>query len=162
VTTTLGNVGGVYTRLFAFGGRSFAVWDTGGRLIFDSGKKIEKVLSTRFPGFFADSRSDDKGPEPEDLTLGTVGGRPYLFVGLERADGVAAFDVSVPGDPRFAAFIDGGDCPTATAARPCHMPERLAFVPPRGGSSGEVLPPLLLVTNELSATTAAYALQPRR
>jgi hypothetical protein len=43
------------------------------------------------------------------------------------------------------------------AVRPCHMPERLAFVPASASPSGQAL---LLVTNELSATTAAYALWP--
>jgi len=29
-------------------------------------------------------RSDNKGPEPEGVTLGTLVGRTYAFIGLER------------------------------------------------------------------------------
>jgi len=34
-----------------------------------------------------DSRSDDKGVEPESVVVGEVNGRPYAFVGLERDGG---------------------------------------------------------------------------
>ena len=37
--------------------------------------------------------------------LGASAVRPYLFVGLERANGVMAFDVSEPESPLFAGFI---------------------------------------------------------
>jgi 2',3'-cyclic-nucleotide 2'-phosphodiesterase / 3'-nucleotidase / 5'-nucleotidase len=160
VTFTLGSFGdGDYEQLYSFGGRSFAVWNTNEQLVFDSGKGIEALLATEFPGFLADTRSDDKGPEPEDLVLGTVAGVPYLFVGLERADGVLAVDVTDVAGPRIAGFIGGVDCPPERV-RPCRMPERLAFVPARFSPSGQSLPPLLLVTNELSATTEAYELRP--
>ena len=82
-------------------------------------------------------RSDDKGPEPEDLVLGRIGGRPYLFVGLERANGVMAFDVSEPESPLFAGFIGNPFDPAfmtvtnadGTTKADGEEPERLDFVP---------------------------------
>ena len=97
VTKTRGKPGSVYNKLFAFGGRSFAVWDSEISILSTiAAAPIEKRLAKRIPDYFFDVRSDDKGPEPEDLVLGRIGGRPYLFVGLERANGVMAFDVSEP------------------------------------------------------------------
>ena len=48
----------------------------------------------------ADTRSDNKGPEPEGLDIGTIHGRTYAFVGLERNSGIAVADVT---DPEGAA-----------------------------------------------------------
>ena len=94
----------IYDELYTFGGRSFAIWDTSGHLVNDSGSMIEDLLAD-MPDYFYDKRSDDKGPEPEDLAFGRVGGRPYLFVGLERANGVMVFDVSNPEAPSFETFL---------------------------------------------------------
>lgn len=154
VTSTRGSQGGVFTTLYAFGGRSFAVWNGQGRLVHDSGGTIERLLATEFPSYFEDSRSDDKGPEPEDLVLGRVGGRPYLFVGLERANGVMAFDVSNPADPAFAAFLAN---PADPGFPEGENPERLDFVPALVSATGNAL---LLVTNEVSGRTRAFELTP--
>jgi hypothetical protein len=43
--------------------------------------------------------SDDKGVEPEGVTLGVVGRKPVVFVGMERADAVAIYDISNPYHP---------------------------------------------------------------
>ena len=151
VTTTRGASGGVYRRLHAFGGRSFAVWDTQGRQVFDSGRMLEDLLAAR-PGYFFDARSDDKGPEPEDLAFGRIDGIPYLFVGLERANGVMAFDVSDPASPVFAEFLANPENPAFPAGE---HPERLDFVPAGASPTGSAL---LLVTNEVSGTTRAFQL----
>jgi hypothetical protein len=39
-------------------------------------------------------RSDDKGPEPEGLTLGQAYGRTLGFIGLERMGGVLMVDLA--------------------------------------------------------------------
>lgn len=151
VTSTAGSVGGVYHRLYAFGGRSFAVWNTRGRLVYDSGDTIERTLAARFPDHLYESRSDDKGPEPEELIVGRIDRDPYLFVGLERANGVMAFDVADPEHPDFAGFIA---YPVDASLADGERPERLAFVPATSNpASGK---PLLLVTNEVTRTLQAY------
>lgn len=37
-----------------------------------------------------------KGPEPENVTVGTVNGRTYAFAGLERIGGVMICDITDP------------------------------------------------------------------
>ena len=41
-----------------------------------------------------DTRSDDKGPEPEAIAYASLGGRHYAFVGAERQNGIYAFDIT--------------------------------------------------------------------
>ena len=117
--------------------------------MYDSGSAIERQLAERFPGNFLDGRSDDKGPEPEDIVVGPVDGRTYAFVGLERANGVMAFDVSQPSSPSFAGLIAN---PPGAGFADGEQPERLAFVPAAGPNERA----LLLVTNEISGNTRAF------
>ena len=85
ITNTRGKVNGKYTELYAFGGRSFSVWSSGGSLIFDSGDDLEQQIAHDSPSLFnanhngatgntPDTRSDDKGPEPEGLTIENLSG----------------------------------------------------------------------------------------
>jgi hypothetical protein len=53
-----------------------------------------------------ETRSDDKGPEPEDVTLGKVAGRTYAFIGLERVDGGMVYDISDPRTPFVGTFTE--------------------------------------------------------
>ena len=52
-------------------------------MIYDSGSMIEDLLAV-MPDYFYDGRSDDKGPEPEDLAFGRVE-RPSLPLRRSRA-----------------------------------------------------------------------------
>ncbi len=75
VTKTLGdaNGDGLYESLYTLGGRSFSIWTTDGTQVFDSGSDFERIVAASNPAFFNasnddrtfDSRSDNKGPEPE-------------------------------------------------------------------------------------------------
>ena len=119
-----------YEQLIAYGGRSFSIFnaDTQQR-VFDSGSAFEVVTAQRLgaDGFNAtndenggDDRSDDKGPEPEAVTVGQIGQRTIAFIGLERVGGIMVYDVSVPEAPQFLQYLttrnfdeapetDGGD-----------------------------------------------------
>jgi hypothetical protein len=110
ITTTMGKgPAGFYTELFAFGTRSFSIWDVDGHLKYDSGDALERITAEAYPSNFNasninndfDNRSDDKGPEPEGVVIGKVSGTPYAFIGLERIGGVVVFDVSDPQTPKF-------------------------------------------------------------
>jgi len=46
-----------------------------------------------------DLRSDNKGPEPEAITIGDVGGRRFAFIGLERIGGAFVYDITNPTQP---------------------------------------------------------------
>ena len=80
-----------------------------GQLVSTTGDELERVTAGAVPAFFNsdhgassfDNRSDDKGPEPEGVTLGKVGGRTYAFVGLERIGGVVVYDITDPARPQF-------------------------------------------------------------
>ncbi|TRT77368.1 MAG: PEP-CTERM sorting domain-containing protein [Microcystis aeruginosa Ma_AC_P_19900807_S299] len=159
------NAQGQYSQLFAYGGRSFSIWNvtTGLSQVFDSGDDFEQILaafsatpltpsifnSDGTPSTF-DSRSDNRGPEPEGLAVGTVGNRLYSFVGIERAGGFMVYDITNPSNPLFTNYINDwqlGDI----------SPEGLLFIPAADSPNGT---PLLIVANEVSRNVAIYSVKP--
>ena len=109
ITTTLGdnNDDGDYEALYSYGARSFSIWDglTGER-VYDSGNELEKVVIAA--GRYDDGRSDAKGVEPEGVVLGTIGHRTIAFIGLERVDAVAVYDVTNPYSPNSCSCSKAG------------------------------------------------------
>lgn len=160
-----------YTELVAYGGRSFSIFDAGSQqLVFDSGSDFEVITAQRLgaDGFNAtndenggDDRSDDKGPEPEAVALGTIAGRTYAFVGLERVGGLMVYDISTPEAPQFVQYINPRDFSEPTqnpddSYNPASGdlgPEGIVFVPAADSPDAT---PLLLVGNEVSGTVAVY------
>ena len=149
---------GDFDRIETFGARSFSVRDAQGNLVFDSGSQLERIIAAATPTFFNadsgdiarfDTRSDNKGPEPEGLALGTVGDRTYAFVGLERAGGgVMVYEVTNPTKPVFIEYvITPGDV----------SPEGITFISGDKSPNGKSL---LVVSNELSFTTAIFEFAP--
>jgi len=112
ITTTMGDIDadGDFDALYSLGARSFSVWNGNtGDLVFDS--KNELDVKAKELGAYDDNRSDDKGAEPEAVTLGKVGAKTIAFVGLERADAVAVYDVTNPTTPVFIKMFSTGDAP---------------------------------------------------
>ena len=142
VTLTLGDLepDGEYEELYAFGGRSFSILDENGAIIWDSGDMIEQIIAALFPELWQDGRSDNKGPEPEGVTIGLIGDRYFAFIGLERTSMVMMFDITDPMSPFYldTIFTDGDV-----------SPEGLAFFD-YGDKS------YLAVSNEVSSTTSLY------
>jgi len=163
-------------EIFAFGARSFSIYDSSGNQVFDSGDMLEQITrDTAGVNFNAsnddnsvDDRSDNKGPEPEGLTIGMVDGMPVAFIGLERVGGVLAYDLSDPANPLFLDYvnnrnfnepvsleaeIDGEmvDVPNPLAGD--LGPEGLLFIDAADSPIGQAL---LVVTNEVSGTTTIY------
>ena len=151
------------TALYAFGARSFSIWNADVEQVWDSGDLLERLVARVFPGDFNksndgnggfDSRSDNKGPEPEGAVIGKVGGRTYAFVGLERQGGVVVVDVTDPTAPVLVQYlvtrVFGG-----SAVGPDSAPEGMSFLAngPNGG-------PLLAVANEVSGTVALFETVP--
>lgn len=168
VTSSAGDVDhdGDFDELYSFGARSFSIWSSEGELVFDSGNALERLIAAELPAQFNstndangsfDSRSDDKGPEPEGLALGRVRGRWLLFVGLERVGGVAAYDVSDPCAPRFLDYVNTRNFDGSPAAGTAGDlgPEGLAFIDADDSPTGE---PLLAMGNEVSGTTTLFRL----
>ena len=106
-----------------------------------------------------DTRSDNKGPEPEGLAVGTIAGRTYAFVGLERIGGVAVFDITVPSRSAFVDYVNTRDFSGDLATNGSDSgPEGLVFVAATDSPTGS---PLLLVGNETSGTTTVFAVTGR-
>lgn len=158
---------GRFTELRAFGGRSISVRSADGSLVWDSGSGLEQLIARELPGQFNsdneendsfDSRSDNKGPEPEGVTVGVVRGRPYAFVGLERVSGIAAYDLSDPRHPRPAGYINTrdftGNVESGTAGDV--GPEGVLFI---DAPTSPTHNPLLIVGNEISGTTTIYEIR---
>ena len=164
---------GCYDELYAFGGRSFSIWTTAGEQVFDSGDAFEQITHAAEPAFFNSShttsslenRSDDKGPEPENLTIGQIDGRTYAFIGFERVGGVAVFDITEPAASRFVTYVNNrdfsvsvedADDPAAVLSQAGDLgPEGLAFIPAASSPTGA---PLLAVANEVSGTTTLFSI----
>ncbi len=168
VTKTLGdaNGDGLYESLYAFGGRSFSIWDTEGNLVFDSGSQFEEIIAQRFPDFFNfdnaendsfDNRSDNKGPEPEGVAIGEIKGRTYAFIGLERIGGIMTYDITDPTNPFFVDYANNrifvGDPLAGTAGD--LGPEGVTFIAAKDSPTGQ---PLLAVGNEVSGSTTLFAI----
>jgi 2',3'-cyclic-nucleotide 2'-phosphodiesterase/3'-nucleotidase/5'-nucleotidase len=166
VTNTLGlNDNGEYEALYSYGARSFSIWDTQGNLIFDSGDDFEQITAELIPDFFNsnnsennsfDTRSDDKGPEPEGIALGEINGRTYAFIGLERVGGVMVYDITRPKAPRFVEYINprdfSGEAEAGTAGP--LGPEGLIFISAKDSPTGI---PLLVVANEVSGSATIFS-----
>ncbi len=118
--------------------------------------------SEEAPSF--DTRSDNKGPEPEGVVVGEHLGRTYAFIGLERIGGIVVYDVTHPASPRFETYVNPRDFsaeyvipdePGGIATAGDLGPEGLAFIPFFLSPNGRAL---LVVSNEVSGTTTIYQL----
>lgn len=162
VTTANGDVDGDgdFDALYTLGGRSFSIWRVGPgggvTQVFDSGDQLEQItaslLPARFNGDAFDTRSDNKGPEPEGLALGQIGERTYAFVGLERIGGIMMYDVTEPDAPRFVQYenptrVEDGNVVGDVG------PEGVLFVPAAQSPNGKAW---LVVSNEVSGTVVIY------
>lgn len=154
--------GNVYDLLFSYGARSFTIWDSQGRRVSDSGDDFEQITATYLPDYFNsnqdandsfDSRSDDKGPEPEDVVVGEVDGRTYAFITLERIGGIMIYDVSSPGRPRFSDYVNNRDFAADLEDAGDLSPEGQVFIRAEDSPTGQ---PLLVTANEVSGTTTIF------
>ncbi|MGF1645034.1 MAG: choice-of-anchor I family protein [Thiotrichales bacterium] len=154
--------------IYAYGARSFSIWNMeSGEQVFDSGSDFERITAQRYGASFnmsntgnsSDSRSDDKGPEPEAIITGTINGYSYAFIALERIGGIMVYDISNPNAPQYVQYINNRDLSISASETSADAgdlgPEGLAFVAAADSPSGK---PLLMVGNEVSGTVAVYAI----
>jgi hypothetical protein len=158
------NHDGKFEELFSLGARSFSIWTTSGELVYDSGEDLERKTASALPTVFNsnndannsfDTRSDDKGPEPEGVTLGQISGHIYAFVCLERIGGIMVYEVTNPYAPQFVQYVNNRNFAGNPAAGTAGDlgPEGLHFVEGKKSPNGS---PLLLVANEISGTTTIF------
>lgn len=143
---------GYTDQIYSYGGRSFSIFDQYGNLVFDSGNDFEMISIQEEANLFnedegeKDGRSDDKGPEPEAVTIGMIEGNTYAFIGCERNSAILVYDVSNPMEPEFLTYYtnrsynpDLGDV----------APEIIKFVPAAESPNDENL---LIVGYEVSGS----------
>ena len=166
VTSAMGDAdgNGEYDAAYAYGARSFTIWDQNGLVVYDSGDDFERITASVHGAQFnngddenaSDSRSENKGPEPEALTLGQVGDRTYAFIGTERMGGIFVYDVTNPYDVQFAEYVINRDLTEGLTSDDVIgdlAPESLVFVSAEDSPSGV---PLLVVGNEVSGTVTVW------
>jgi len=153
---------GDYDEIHAFGARSFSIWSTANNeLLFDSGSDFEKITASDpyYHVLFNASndnnnfknRSDNKGPEPEGVTVGMIHHNCYAFVAMERTGGFMAYDVTNPHAPEFVDYKnnrligpdEGGDL----------GPEGIIYI---NAMDSPVDTGLVIIANEISGTVSVY------
>lgn len=164
-------------QITAFGGRSFTIFDSKGNRVFDSGSDFEEITAEIFPDNFNstndenqsfDNRSDDRGPEPEGITVGVVDGETFVFTSLERIGGVMVYNVSDPNNPEFVDYVNNRDFSVEfdldEEGDPDPTPEQLDAVGDLGAEGVTFIAAgdsptgrsMLVVANEVSGTTSIY------
>mgnify|MGYP004561055631 CR=1 FL=1 len=149
---------------YIFGGRSFTVFKvtpSGLEEVFDSGSDFEKITAQTVPDYFncsndtieAEDRSGKKGPEPEGITVGTIDGHTYAFIGLERTGGVMIYDITDPANAAFKNYFNSRDY--SADIKDDVSPEGLTFVAAEKNGSGV---PVLITSNEVSGTVSVMAM----
>lgn len=162
ITNAVGDLDndGDYDEIYAYGGRSFSIFDTTGTLVFDSGDAFEQTIASLYPTFFngeldgsefpAKVRSDDKGPEPEGIAVADFGSTKLAFIGLERFGGIMVYDVTNPSSPSFVQYINTFDFNTLQGDV---SPEGLTFQKLTATTG------LLIASFEVSGTVALFSVE---
>ncbi len=156
---------GVTETLFAFGGRSFTIFDTNGLVVFDSADDFERITAAIHGDEFnndndvneGDSRSGDRGPEPEALAVGAVGDRTFAFIGAERMSGIYVYDVTNPFNVEFVDYVINRDTTEGTVPQGDLGPEGMTFVSAADSPTANAL---LVVGNEVSGTVTVWEVVP--
>jgi 2',3'-cyclic-nucleotide 2'-phosphodiesterase (5'-nucleotidase family) len=154
---------GDYDDVINVGSRSFSIWNANtGAQVFDSKNQLELItlLDPQASAIFnADhesntrkNRSRSKGPEPEGLTMATVNGRTFTFVGLERVGGVVAYDVTDPLNAVYNGYLNPRSTSTVSGDR---GPETMTYIAANESGDGHAY---IVVANEISGTLSIIRL----
>lgn len=145
------------------GTRSFSIWNAStGALVADTGS-FETLLLSLDPTFHNnngedqnlaefDSRSPNKGPEPEAIATGVINGHRYIFVGMERQGGILMYNADNPVAPTFVAYINNfSEGPEGLVA-----PESITFIAEDESPLGK---PTLLIGYEVGGKIGVYTVE---
>ena len=171
ISTALSQINehGEFKRLFSYGGRSFSIFTPWGQLIYDSGDDFEKITASIYPDNFNstnnengsfDNRSDDKGPEPEALTIGKISKKTFAFIGMERIGGIMVYDITNPYRVEFITYVNSRnfDADIETPEAGDLGVEGLVFV---DAFKSPTKKPLLIASNEVSGTVTIFEIHIR-
>jgi 2',3'-cyclic-nucleotide 2'-phosphodiesterase (5'-nucleotidase family) len=166
------NADGLFDTIFAFGGRSFSIWNgSTGSLVWDSKDEFERKTLAAYPSNFnanhssnaLDNRSDNKGPEPESVTIGKILDSTYAFVALERIGGIMIYNITNPNSPYFVQYINTRNFAVSPSQANLATvgdlgPEGIVFIPRNESPNGK---DLILLSNEVSGTVAVFQVNSR-
>lgn len=173
---------GVVEKLYAYGARSFSIWDQNINMVYDSGDDFGRISAAILGNNFnsahtenkGDNRSDDKGGEPEAIDVGAIEGRTYAFIAQERSGDLFVYDVTNPFQATFVSHYINRDfeanfeldddladpCDTAEGMDCTEVPqagdlgpESIKFVAASDSPNGN---PLLIIGNEVSGSVTVY------
>ncbi|WBU63423.1 esterase-like activity of phytase family protein [Paracoccus aerodenitrificans] len=88
------------------GSRGFTIFNKDGSVVFDSGNSLDRALAEI--GHYPEGRSENKGGEPEAVTVGTYGDQRLIFVASERGSIVAVYDATDPAAPELLQMLPSG------------------------------------------------------
>jgi DNA-binding beta-propeller fold protein YncE len=103
------------------GSRGFTIFAADGSVLYDSAERMEHLAMAR--GHYPEGRAENKGVEPEGVTVGTFGEETLLFVNSERGNFVTVWRDG-QGEPALLDFLPTPVAPEGLLA----LPERGLFV----------------------------------
>ncbi|MCK7590570.1 choice-of-anchor I family protein [Subsaxibacter sp. CAU 1640] len=166
VTTATGDTDndGLFEEIHVLGSRSFSIYNANtGTQVYDSGDDFERYTAadptygTLFNASNSNNnfknRSDNKGPEPEGITVAQIGDEVYAFITLERVGGLMAYKITDPFNPTFEKYVnnrdlgenEGGDL----------GPEGIIYLSPEDSPTDTAL---IVMSNEVSSTISVYTI----
>jgi Esterase-like activity of phytase len=99
------------------GSRGFTIFARTGEVLYDSGNLLEHLGMAH--GHYPEHRAENKGVEPEGVTVGAFGEETLIFVNAERGNFVAVFRDGGPGAaPEFLQLLPTAVGPEGTVAIP--------------------------------------------
>ncbi|MEM6516738.1 MAG: choice-of-anchor I family protein [Bacteroidota bacterium] len=160
------NNDGLFEEIHVYGGRSFSIFNAdAGTLVYDSGNDFERITAADpvYGAIFNASnsnnnlknRSDNKGPEPENVIVQEIDGSLYAFVILERIGGVMAYDVTDPTAPVFLEYENNRGATPGVDETGDLGPEGIVYISPEDSGTDTAL---IVLSNEVSGTLSIYEL----
>jgi hypothetical protein len=152
---------GDYDKAYSFGGRSFGIWDEQGKLVYESGDIFERAIAADpvYGAIFnagntnvrAKDRSDNLGPEPEEVVAAQINGKTYAMISLKRVGGVIVFNVTNPQAPYFVRYANNRSISSNTGDR---GPEGILFISAEDSPNDTAM---IVLANEISGSLTFYA-----
>lgn len=164
------NGDGLYEKIYLLNNRSFSIFKNGTR-IYDSGNLLEQLQISAFgvaningewnttTGVYTpQSRSDDKGPEPEGVTVGMVGTSRVAVIGMERMSALLFVDITNPETPVVIKWEQMLPLSTIVPGKLglTWSPEGLAFVSAKDSPTGKAL---VLTSYEVSGSLSIHQIE---
>lgn len=164
------NGDGNYEKLYLLSNRSFSIFKNGVRL-YDSGNLLERLQvdalgvasingewNTTTGVYSGQSRSDDKGPEPEGVTVGMVGASRIAVIGMERMSALLFVDITNPAVPKVLKWEQMLPVGTVVpgALNQTWSPEGLLFIDGKDSPTGKAL---VLTSYEVSGSLSIHQIE---